>query len=48
MKKTIYHSDPHTCFNDSYYQGMYVGWTVTHFFYCPMRRLYGVVLEKIG
>ena len=45
-EKTLFGKEAHETFMGGFYQGAYVGWTVKHFFYCPMRKEYGIILTK--
>jgi hypothetical protein len=45
-EKILFGKKAHETFVNGFYQGAYVGWTVKHFFYCPMRKEYGIMLTK--
>lgn len=45
-EKILFGKEAHETFTEGFYQGAYVGWTVKHFFYCPMRKEYGIILTK--
>ena len=44
-EKIVYSKNAHEAFLKGFYSGAYVGWTVKHFFYCPQRDLYGIILK---
>ena len=45
-EKILFGKEAHETFVGGFYQGAYVGWTVKHFFYCPIRKEYGIILTK--
>ena len=45
-EKILFGKEAHETFMGGFYQGAYVGWTVKHFFYCPMRKEYEIILTK--
>jgi len=46
QEKTLFGKEAHQTFTEGFYQGAYIGWTVKHFFYCPMRKEYGIILTR--
>ena len=45
-EKIVWGNNAHNTFIKGYFSGAYVGWTVKHFFYCPMRKEYRIMLTK--
>ena len=45
-EKIVWGDKAHSTFVKGYFSGAYVGWTVKHFFYCPQRKKYGIMLTK--
>jgi len=41
----VWSKNAHEAFLKGFYSGAYVGWTVKHFFYCPQRNEYGIILK---
>ena len=44
-EKIVWGKDAHATFTKGFYSGAYVGWTVNHFFFCPQRQEYGIILK---